>query len=103
MMRVPLQTTPNQTLAVTLARQPAQIAVRENGGNLYFDLSVNGRYIVRTRICRDRVRLLLNAAYRGFKGDFAFVDTQGVSDPQFSGLGPTAAARYQLIYYAVGE
>jgi hypothetical protein len=45
----------------------------------------------------------LNAAYRGFKGDFAFVDTQGVSDPQFSGLGPTAAARYQLIYYAVGE
>lgn len=99
MMQVPLQPVPNQTLAVTLARQSTQIAVRQNGGSIYFDLSLNGQYIVRTRICRDRQRLLLDAQYRGFKGDFIFADTQGTSDPQFSGLG----SRYQLVYLAEGE
>jgi hypothetical protein len=98
-MSIPLQPVPIQTLAVTLARQPAQIAVRQNGDNIYFDLSVNGTYIVRTRICRDRQRLLLDVKYRGFKGDFAFVDTQGTNDPQFAGLG----SRYLLAYLAEGE
>lgn len=99
MLRVPLQPVPIQTLATTLNRQSCQIAIRQNGGNVYFDLQLNGAYIVRTRICRDRQRLLLDAAYRGFLGDFAFVDTQGSSNPQFAGLG----ARYQLAYLPVGE
>lgn len=99
MLRVPLQATPNQTLAVTLARQSAQIALRQNGANLYFDLLVKGLYIVRTRICRDRQRLLLDAKYKGFVGDFAFVDTQGVDNPVYTGLG----GRFQLIYLESGE
>lgn len=99
MMQVPLQPVPNQTLAVTLARQPVQLALRQNGDNVYFDLQLNGEYIVRTRICRDRQRLLLDRAYTSFKGDFAFIDTQGTDDPQFSGLG----SRWQLAYLAEGE
>lgn len=102
MLRIPLQTTPNQTLAVTLARQAAQIAVRQNGGNVYFDLTVGGEYIVRTRICRDRQRLLLDAQYRGFIGDFMFVDTQGTDDPVYTGFGDVSA-RFQLVYLAAGE
>jgi hypothetical protein len=99
MQRVPLQAMPNQTLAITLARQAAQIAVRQNGDNLYFDLMLGGEYIVRTRICRDRQRLLLDAGYRGFVGDFMFVDTQGSEDPYYTGLG----ARFALVYLAAGE
>lgn len=99
MLRVPLQPVPIQTLSTTLARQACQIALRQNGGNIYFDLQLNGEYIVRTRICRDRQRLLLDAHYRGFVGDFAFVDTQGTSNPQFAGLGD----RYQLAYLPEGE
>jgi hypothetical protein len=99
MMNIPLRPVANQTLAVTLARQAAQIALRQNGAHLYFDLTNNGTTIVRTRICRDRQRLLLDIAYRGFIGDFIFVDTQGTSDPQFSGLGD----RYLLVYLAAGE
>lgn len=99
MMIVPIQPVPNQTLSVTLARQAAQIAIRQNGGNLYFDLLLNDAYIVRTRICRDRQRLLIDAKYRGFKGDFAFVDTQGTEDPQYAGLG----SRYVLYYLAENE
>lgn len=99
MMRIPIQAVPNQTLAVTLVRQAAQIAIRQNGNNLFFDLQLNGGYIVRTRICRDRQRLLLDAKYRGFVGDFAFVDTQGVTNPNYVGLG----ARYQLFYLGSDE
>lgn len=99
MLRIPLQAVPNQTLAVTLARQVAQITVRQNGAVLFFNLTVDGRDIVRTYTCRDRQRLLRSAQYRGFVGDFAFIDTQGADDPHWSGLG----VRYQLIYFAAGE
>lgn len=99
MLRIPLQPVPNQTLSVTLARQSCQIAVRQNGLHIYFDLQLDGEYIVRTRICRDRQRLLLDAQYKGVVGEFAFVDTQGTADPQFAGLGD----RYQLVYLPEGE
>lgn len=96
---VPLQVAASQTLAVSLARQAAQIALRSNNGNLYFDLTLGGEYIVRSRICRDRQRLLLDAKYRGFKGDFTFIDTQGTDDPVYTGLG----SRFLLVYLAEGE
>lgn len=99
MIRIPTQAVPNQTLAVTLARQAAQIAIRQNGDSLYFDLISNGVSIMRARICRDRQRLLLDAKYRGFVGDFAFVDTRGGLDPQYFGLG----SRFVLYYLEVGE
>lgn len=99
MLLVPLQATPNQTLAITLARQATQIAVRQNGDDMYFDLKLDDDYIVRTRICRDRQRLLLDVKYRGYIGDFAFVDTQGTDDPDFAGLG----SRWVLLYLEAGE
>jgi len=102
MMQVPLQPVPNQTLAITLARQAAQIALRQNGANIYFDLLLNNEYIVRTRICRDRQRLLLDAAYKGFVGDFVFIDTQGEDNPSYRGLGGVGS-RFQLIYLEAGE
>ncbi len=102
MMQVPLQASPNQTLAITLARQSVQIALRQNGGGLYFDLILAGQSIVRSKICRDRQRLLIGASYRGFAGDFAFIDTQGGNDPFYTGLGGVGS-RYQLIYLAAGE
>jgi len=86
-------------MAITLARQNAQLAIRQNGDSLYLDLASNGVSIVRTRICRDRQRMLLDIRYRGFLGDLAFVDTRGDQDPQYYGLG----TRFQLYYIAVGE
>lgn len=102
MMRIPLQAVPNQTLAVTLARQSVQIALRQNGSNMYFDLLVANEYIVRSRICRDRQRLLLDAKYHGFVGDFAFIDTQGSEEPFYTGLGGNTA-RFQMVYLEAGE
>lgn len=99
MIRVPLQAVPNQTLAISLARQAVQIAVRQNGEAMYFDLRFNGAPVTLTRICRDRARLLTGAHYHGFAGDFAFVDTQGREDPNYTGLG----ARWQLYYLGADE
>lgn len=95
MLVVPLAAVPSQTVDVTLANQPAHITVRTIGTKLYF--SLDG--VAVNRIARDRQRLLVDSQYRGFIGEFAFVDTQGESDPVFTGLG----ARYQLVYYGAGE
>lgn len=95
MILVPLAAIANQTLAIVLAGQPCQIALRQNGANMYFDLSVNDdEAIVATRICRNKQLLLLNVQYRGFVGDFLFVDTQGDTQPEYTGLN----SRYFLYY-----
>lgn len=99
MQSIPIHTVPNQTLAVTVASQSVQIAIRQNGAAMYFDLKFGDEYVVQSRICRDRQRLLLDRQYKGFVGDFMFVDTQGATDPQYSGLG----RRYVLRYLASGE
>lgn len=100
MLRIPLQPVPIQTLAVTVARQAAQIQLRQQSdGSMYFSLTNANTSIVRTRIVRDRVRLLTDAGYRGFVGDFAIVDLQGTDDPVYTGLG----TRFALYYIGADE
>ena len=99
MIRIPLTVTPTQTLAVTLAGQPCEIELRQNGPNMYFDLTVNGVNIVRTRVVRNKQLLLLDAKYKGFSGDFFFNDTQGDTQPDYLQLD----SRYLLYYVEAGE
>jgi hypothetical protein len=99
MIRVPLAVTPNQTLAIVLGGQACQIALRQNGANMYFDLTVNNSAIVLSRICRNKQRLLLDVAYRGFVGDFLFNDTQGDTQPDYTGLD----SRYLLYYVEAAD
>lgn len=99
MILIPLQAVPSQTLATIVARQAVQVALRQNGEQMYFDLFYGGEAVVLARMCRDRVRLLTGAHYRGFEGDFAIVDTQGKDDPNYTGLGD----RWKLYYLGVDE
>ena len=94
MKRVPLFPVPNQTLAVVLAGQSCELALRQNGDNMYFDLTVNDVDIVLCRIVRNKQLLCLDARYRPFVGDFFFMDTQGDTQPEYTGLD----TRY-LLYY----
>lgn len=87
---VPLQPVPSQTVSVTVGGQVARITVRTIGAALYFSLEG----VVTNRICRDRQLLLVDARYRGFLGDFQFVDTKGADDPKYYGLGD----RWLLVY-----
>lgn len=99
MIRIPLDPVPTQTLAGVLGGQACEIALRQNGQNIYFDLTVNGEAIVLSRIVRNIQRLLIDARYRRFVGDFLFVDTQGDTQPTYTGLG----ARYQLYYLEAAD
>jgi len=98
MQIVPLQSVPSQTFAITLGGQPCKIDVITRGDGLYLNLYVNDVLILGGVAARDRVRLVRDA-YLGFVGDLYFFDTQGVSDPQYDGLG----ARWQLRYLEAGE
>lgn len=57
------------------------------------DVYVNNQPIILGVLCENLNRIV-RSVYLGFVGDFVFDDTQGFTDPVFSGLG----ARYQLLY-----
>lgn len=92
---VPLTAVPGQTLSIVLGNQPVQIALATRNAELYFTLSVGNVFVTKNRICRNAQRLLLDSQYHGFAGDFAFIDTQGDTEPVYEGLG----SRYFLIYF----
>ncbi|ACR29226.1 phage baseplate plug family protein [Burkholderia glumae] len=98
MQIIPLSAVPSQKLSVMLAQQNCQIAVYQTTTGLYLDLSINNAALRTGVLCRDRV-LLVRFAYLGFVGDLAFFDTQGVDDPDYTGLG----ARFQLVYLEASD
>lgn len=98
MLIVPLRALPNQTLQVQLAGQPCTINVYQQAYGLFTDLYVAGGLIIGGVICRNLNRIV-RSAYLGFTGDLVFGDTQGTSDPLYTGLG----SRWQLAYLAEGD
>lgn len=112
MQIVPLTNEPAQTLQIVLAGQncaieidsydgsdPTDLALSTSTSWLGFSLTVSGASITTNATCLDRKRLLLNRQYLGFIGDFMFIDTQGVDDPQYAGLG----TRWVLLYLEASD
>jgi hypothetical protein len=93
MLIVPVRPVPNQTLSILLANQLCQLTLRTRFYGLFMDVSVNDAPIVQGVICQNWNRIV-RSAYLGFIGDFAFWDTQGKTDPIYTGLG----SRYPLYY-----
>ena len=63
----------------------------------YCDLAINSVPIWTGVACMNLVNLVF-APYLAFVGELMFFDTQGLSDPVFSGLG----TRYHLMYTQPG-
>jgi len=99
---VPLQPVPNQAVTIALANQLCQINVYQKGTALYLDLLVNNVAVITGTICENLNRLV-RSLYLGFSGDLAFIDNQGSEDPVYTGLGPTADARFTLAYIEASE
>jgi hypothetical protein len=95
---IPIAATPSQTLNVTLGGQNCQIAIRQKSTGVFLDLSVANVPVVQGVICLDRVKLVRHK-YQAFVGSLSFVDTQGKSDPDYSGFG----ARYQFVYLEASD
>lgn len=99
MLQVPLIAASSQSMGITLDGQACQISVYQKNTGIYFDIRLNGVAIKTTVLCINGMRLLEDAQYLGFVGDFVFVDTQGVDDPQYTGFG----TRWQLIYLEASD
>jgi len=90
---VPITSVAAQTFTVQLGGQNCVITLYQKSNGLYFDMTVNNNTCVNTVLCLNLVGLV-REAYYGFVGQLAFVDTQGTSDPYYTGLG----SRYLLVY-----
>lgn len=92
--RIPLIVQPTQTLTITLNSQVCRIDLRTMDTGLFFTIATIASgvttVLVSLRLCLDRTHLVL----RDFVGDIYFYDTQGASDPVYTGF----ADRYWLIY-----
>lgn len=99
MLQVPLAAVPSQQLSITLDGQNCTISVYQKTTGLYFDMQFNGVPFTNTVRCLNEARLCEDRQYLGFAGDFLFYDTQGSSDPDYTGLG----SRYLLIYLQAAD
>jgi hypothetical protein len=98
MLLIPLQAVPNQTLQVQLGGQNCTLNVYQFLYGLFIDVLVNNQVICTGIICQNLNRIV-RYAYLGFVGDFTFFDTQGETDPIYTGLG----SRYQLFYLSPSD
>ncbi len=93
MLTVPMQALPNQTAQVLLDSQSTTLNLYQYQYGLFMDVYLNTQPICTGIICRNLVRIV-RYAYLGFLGDFCWFDTQGTSDPIYTGVG----SRWQLLY-----
>ena len=83
---IPLKAVPSQSVNVVLAGQPCTIGLRLMGGRQYLSLSLNGTVICRNVLVVNR-SAIVRAAYTGFIGELAAIDTQGDDAPEYTGWG----------------
>lgn len=98
MMQIPLQAVPVQTVSVPLDGQSVQISLRQQTNGLFVDVNNNGTDVNVSVLALNR-NTLIRQGYRGFSGQLMFRDTQGTSDPDYTGL----AGRFELIYLTEAE
>lgn len=91
MLTIPLTATASQTLSVTLGGQYCKLSVYQKSTGVFLDLTVNAAVVSTGCICLDRVGIIRLA---GFVGQLRFVDTQGASNPDYTGFN----TRYKLVY-----
>lgn len=90
---IPVQALANQAFACVLDNQLAQITLTTTDYGLFADVLYNGVPVANARSCLDRTDIN-PARYLGMPQALTFVDTQGATDPVYTGFG----TRYLLLY-----
>ena len=98
MVQVPLQATPSQLLKIVLDGQNVQISLYQKNQGLFIDINSDGVDIVVGQLCRNAVSLI-GREYMQLSGTLMFVDVQGSSDPDYTGLN----TRFILAYATQAE
>jgi hypothetical protein len=102
MLIVPMQPIPAQLIKTTLDNQTVELNIYTRRYGLFIDVTIIETLEIGAVICQNLNRIIRSAylnVQAGFAGDFIFNDTQGSSDPVWTGLG----ARYQLLYLSQDE
>lgn len=102
MQIIPLQPVPSQIVTALLDGQVTQLRIYQKNYGLYCDISVNNTLIIGGVKCENLNRIK-RSEYLAFLGDVFFFDTQGDTDPYYTGLGPFGTARYNFIYVSEAE
>lgn len=100
---VPMQPIPAQNILTTLDDgQLVLIEIYTRRYGMFINIWVNGELEIGAVICQNLNRIIRNQYLNdavSFAGDFVFNDTQGNTDPVYTGLG----TRYQLFYLTADE
>jgi hypothetical protein len=99
MLTIPIQPVPSQQVFVVLGGQNCAINIYQKGCRVYVDLTSNGTAMCIAALAHNAVGLDACNAYDGFQGDLYFIDTQGLDDPQYTGMG----SRWKLVYLTASE
>lgn len=95
---IPIQATASQIVTAQLADQVCQITIKQRAFGLFLDLDVNNSSIVAGVLCQN-LNKIVRSDYLGFTGDLCFIDQQGTSDPDYTGLG----SRFVLAYLEASD
>lgn len=95
---IPLQPIASQILSCTLGGQAVQLNIYQKLSGLYCDIYISNTLLIGGVICQNLNRLV-RVGYLGFIGDLMFIDNQGSSDPDYTGLG----TRYSLLYLEASD
>lgn len=90
---VTVRAVPSQRFNVVLDQQKCTIILSQKRTGMYLSLLVDNVPIVTGVLCRNLVGVVRHG-YLGFKGELTFLDTQGMDDPRYDGLG----SRFFLMY-----
>jgi hypothetical protein len=89
----------NQSVSTTLDENvPVDINVTTTDYGMFIDVAYNGVQVIQGRLCQDRTDLN-PAKYLGMPQSLFFADTQGTTDPVYTGFG----TRYLLCYGTAGQ
>lgn len=98
MITVSLESVKEQTVNVALNQQQCAIRLVQRDSGIYMDMNLNGNPIIQGVPCWYANKMV-RYSYLGFSGDLVFLDTQGTSDPYYTGLGE----RFKLFYMTEAE
>lgn len=98
MITISLEAVKEQTVNVALNQQQCAIRLVQRDSGVYMDLNLNGDPIMQGVPCWYANKMV-RYPYLGFSGDLVFLDTQGTSDPDYTGLG----GRFKLFYLTEAE
>jgi hypothetical protein len=98
-LTIPIQAVPSQIILCVLSNQNVQIAIYLKAGNLFVDINSNGVDMCVGCLALNGVPLDACNSWDGFQGNLYLIDTQGLEDPIYTGLG----SRWLLVYLSAAE